>query len=54
MKDLDNALAEIAAIRSQLALAVEFHGYGPLTVFHGSPGGSGGGVSAVRYSGRGT
>jgi hypothetical protein len=32
VKDLDNALAEIAAIRSQLALAVEFHGYGPLTV----------------------
>jgi hypothetical protein len=32
VKDLNSALAEISAIRSQLALAAEFHGYGPMTV----------------------
>ena len=32
MNDLDEALAEITAIRSQIARAAEFHGYGPVTV----------------------
>jgi len=32
MKDLDEALTEINAIRSQLARATEFRGYGPVTV----------------------
>jgi len=32
MKELDEALAEITAIRSQIARTAEFHGYGPLTV----------------------
>ncbi|HZC47113.1 MAG TPA: hypothetical protein VE243_11600 [Candidatus Acidoferrum sp.] len=32
MKELDEALAEIAAIRSQIARSAEFHGYGPVTV----------------------
>jgi hypothetical protein len=32
MKDLDEALAEITAIRSQIARTAEFHGYGPVTV----------------------
>jgi len=32
MKDLDEALAEITAIRSQIARAAEFRGYGPVTV----------------------
>ena len=32
MKDVDSALSQITAIRSQLTLAVEFHGYGPVTV----------------------
>lgn len=32
MKDLDRALAEIAAIRSQMARGTEFRGYGPVTV----------------------
>jgi|SRR5580658_1837099 hypothetical protein len=32
MKELDKALAEITAIRSQMARSAEFHGYGPVTV----------------------
>jgi hypothetical protein len=32
MKDLDEALAEITAIRSQIARTAEFRGYGPVTV----------------------
>jgi hypothetical protein len=32
MKDLDRALADITAIRSQLARGTEFRGYGPVTV----------------------
>ena len=32
MKDLDQALADITAIRSQLARGTEFRGYGPVTV----------------------
>jgi hypothetical protein len=32
MKDLDEALAEITAIRSQIARNAEFLGYGPVTV----------------------
>jgi hypothetical protein len=32
MNDLDRALDDIKAMRSQLARGVEFHGYGPLTV----------------------
>lgn len=32
MRDLDKALAEIAAIRSQIARGTEFHGYGPATL----------------------
>jgi hypothetical protein len=32
MKDLDRALADIVAIRSQLARGTEFRGYGPVTV----------------------
>jgi uncharacterized membrane protein (DUF441 family) len=32
MKDLDEALAEITAIRTQIARTAEFHGYGPVTV----------------------
>ena len=32
MKDLDKALADITAIRSQLARGSEFRGYGPVTV----------------------
>ena len=32
MKDLNEALAEITAIRSQIARTAEFHGYGPVTV----------------------
>jgi hypothetical protein len=32
MKDLDKALADITAIRSQLARGTEFRGYGPVTV----------------------
>lgn len=32
MKELDEALAEITAIRSQIARSAEFHGYGPVTV----------------------
>jgi hypothetical protein len=32
MKDLDKALADITAIRSQMARGTEFRGYGPLTV----------------------
>jgi len=32
MKDLNEALAEISTIRSQIARATEFRGYGPLTV----------------------
>lgn len=32
MKELDEALAEITAIRSQIARTAEFHGYGPVTV----------------------
>jgi hypothetical protein len=32
MKDLDEALAEITAIRSQIARTAEFQGYGPVTV----------------------
>src|SRR5215470_5178212 len=32
MQDLDKALADITAIRSQMARGTEFRGYGPLTV----------------------
>jgi len=32
MKDLDRALADITAIRNQLARGTEFRGYGPVTV----------------------
>ena len=32
MKDLDRALADITAIRSQLARGTQFRGYGPVTV----------------------
>ena len=32
MQDLDKALADITAIRSQLARGTEFRGYGPVTV----------------------
>ena len=32
MKDLDKALADITAIRSQLARGTQFRGYGPVTV----------------------
>ena len=32
MRDLDRALADIAAIRSQVARGAEFRGYGPMTV----------------------
>ncbi len=32
MQDLDKALADIAAIRTQMARGTEFRGYGPLTV----------------------
>jgi hypothetical protein len=32
MRNLDEALADIAAIRSQMARGTEFHGYGPMTV----------------------
>jgi hypothetical protein len=32
MKDLDKALADISAIRSQMARGAEFRGYGPMTV----------------------
>jgi hypothetical protein len=32
MKDLDKALADITAIRSQMARGSEFRGYGPITV----------------------
>src|SRR5262249_62012617 len=32
MKDLDQALAEISAIRTQMARSVVFRGYGPATV----------------------
>jgi hypothetical protein len=32
MKELDRALADITAIRSQLARGTEFRGYGPMTV----------------------
>jgi hypothetical protein len=32
MKDLDQALADIAAIRTQVARGAEFRGYGPITV----------------------
>ena len=32
MPDLDKALADITAIRSQLARGTEFRGYGPMTV----------------------
>jgi hypothetical protein len=32
MKDLDKALADITAIRSQMARGAEFRGYGPVTV----------------------
>jgi hypothetical protein len=32
MRDLDRALAEIGAIRSQIARSSEFHGYGPATL----------------------
>src|ERR1700732_2656339 len=32
MMDLDKALADITAIRSQMARGTEFQGYGPLTV----------------------
>jgi fumarate reductase subunit D len=32
MQDLDKALADITAIRSQLARGTEFQGYGPVTV----------------------
>jgi hypothetical protein len=32
MEELDRALADITAIRSQLARGAEFRGYGPMTV----------------------
>jgi hypothetical protein len=32
MRDLDKALADITAIRSQMARGTEFRGYGPMTV----------------------
>src|SRR6185369_14888794 len=32
MRDLDRALADIAAIRTQVARGAEFRGYGPMTV----------------------
>src|SRR5712672_3280525 len=32
MRDLDKALADILAIRSQIAAGTAFHGYGPATV----------------------
>jgi hypothetical protein len=32
MKDLDEALTEITAIRRQIVRTAEFHGYGPITV----------------------
>ena len=32
MKDLERALSDITAIRSQLARGTEFRGYGPVTV----------------------
>ena len=32
MNDLDRALADITAIRSQMARGAEFRGYGPMTV----------------------
>ena len=32
MRDLDKALADITAIRSQMARGAEFRGYGPATV----------------------
>jgi hypothetical protein len=32
MRDLDKALADITAIRSQMARGTEFRGYGPITV----------------------
>src|SRR5437016_4985787 len=32
MRDLDKALADITAIRSQMARGTEFRGYGPATV----------------------
>jgi hypothetical protein len=32
MKDLERALADITAIRSQIARGTQFRGYGPITV----------------------
>ena len=32
MKDLERALADITAIRSQMARGTQFRGYGPVTV----------------------
>ena len=32
MRDLEKALADITAIRSQMARGAEFRGYGPMTV----------------------
>ena len=32
MRDLDKALADITAIRSQMARGTEFRGYGPMTL----------------------
>ena len=32
MRDLDRALADITAIRSQMARGTEFRGYGPVTM----------------------
>ena len=32
MRDLDKALSDITAMRSQMARAAEFRGYGPITV----------------------
>src|SRR5258706_1101003 len=32
MRDLDKALADITAIRAQMARGTEFQGYGPITV----------------------
>src|SRR5260370_1858216 len=32
MRNLDQALADITAIRSQMARGAQFHGYGPVTV----------------------
>ncbi len=44
MRDLDKALADITAIRSQMARGTEFQGYGPVTV-------AAGGVLAVLAGG---